>query len=217
MLILAIDTSLAACSACLADTGAVLARKSEPMARGHQERLAPMVRDLMVEVGVAFADLDRVAVTIGPGSFTGLRVGLAFAKGLGLALKRPVAGVGTLEALAMHEPDGDPIVAAIDAGRGHIYVQAFSAGTSRGPPARLLLASATDWLDRLVLDGRARSDVVLIGPGAAFLAAEIGGGRVADRAFPSARVVAALGAREPPSSAAPLYLRPPDATPKAHR
>jgi tRNA threonylcarbamoyladenosine biosynthesis protein TsaB len=64
------------------------------MDRGHQERLAPLAQEVMARAGLAFADLDRIAVTLGPGSFTGLRVGLAFAKGLGLALDRPVIGLG---------------------------------------------------------------------------------------------------------------------------
>ena len=100
MLTLALDTCLAACSAALDRDGQTVGWISEPMARGHQERLAPMVRDLMADCGVAFGDLDRIGVTVGPGSFTGLRVGLAFAKGLALALNRPCVGVGALEALA---------------------------------------------------------------------------------------------------------------------
>ena len=100
MILLALDTCLGACSAAIVDGAQVVASVSEPMTRGHQERLAPMARDLMAEGGLAFTRLDRIGVTIGPGSFTGLRVGLAFAKGLALALDRPCVGVGTLEALA---------------------------------------------------------------------------------------------------------------------
>ena len=89
MIILALDTALDACSAAVLDGGRVLAARSEPMARGHQERLAPLVAEVMAEAGSASTGLDRIGVTVGPGSFTGLRVGLAFAKGLGVALDRP--------------------------------------------------------------------------------------------------------------------------------
>ena len=92
MLILALDTALETCSAALVRGGRVLAARSEPMARGHQERIAPLVDELAREAGIAFAEVDRIGVTCGPGSFTGLRVGLAFAKGLGFALGRPVVG-----------------------------------------------------------------------------------------------------------------------------
>ncbi|MGH6971174.1 MAG: tRNA (adenosine(37)-N6)-threonylcarbamoyltransferase complex dimerization subunit type 1 TsaB, partial [Caulobacteraceae bacterium] len=85
MTILVIDTSLGACQAGLFESSRRLAGASEPMERGHQERLAPMVAEAMARAGLAFADVKRIAVTLGPGSFTGLRVGLAFAKGLRLA------------------------------------------------------------------------------------------------------------------------------------
>ncbi|MGH7024255.1 MAG: tRNA (adenosine(37)-N6)-threonylcarbamoyltransferase complex dimerization subunit type 1 TsaB, partial [Caulobacteraceae bacterium] len=100
MSLLAIDTCLAACQAAVISDGVALASLSEPMARGHQERLGPMVREAMDQAGLRFSELDRIAVTVGPGSFTGLRVGLAFAKGLALALDIPCTGVGTLAALA---------------------------------------------------------------------------------------------------------------------
>ena len=100
MIILALDTCLSACSTALLRDDVVLARRVEVMARGHQERLAGLVAETLAEAGLAFSDLNRIAVTVGPGSFTGLRVGLAFAKGLGSALGLPVIGIGTLEAMA---------------------------------------------------------------------------------------------------------------------
>jgi tRNA threonylcarbamoyladenosine biosynthesis protein TsaB len=82
------------------DGDAVRAARSEPMTRGHQERIAVLAREVMAEAGMKFVDLTRIAVTVGPGSFTGLRVGLSFAKGLATALSIPCVGVNTLEALA---------------------------------------------------------------------------------------------------------------------
>lgn len=98
MITLAFDTCLTACTAAVLEDERVLVSRVEPMARGHQERLAPLVYEVMTEAELSFDRLDRIGVTIGPGSFTGLRVGLAFAKGLGAALDRPVIGIGVLEA-----------------------------------------------------------------------------------------------------------------------
>src|SRR5678815_1575047 len=99
MIVLGLDTCLSSCSVAVRDGERVLASAREVMARGHQERLAPMAQAVMAEAGLSFDKLDRIAVTVGPGSFTGLRVGIAFAKGLALALDLPTVGVGSLEAL----------------------------------------------------------------------------------------------------------------------
>jgi tRNA threonylcarbamoyladenosine biosynthesis protein TsaB len=98
MKLLAVDTALGACSVAILDHQTVLAHHFVPMARGHAEALAPMVQDAMA--GIAFASLDRLAVTTGPGTFTGQRVGLAFMRGLRIALRKPLIGVTTLEAIA---------------------------------------------------------------------------------------------------------------------
>lgn len=102
MRVLAIDTALEACSAALLDTGSgmTLARQSRPMTRGHAEVLVPLISEVMIQSEIDFAQIDRVAVTTGPGSFTGLRVGLSAARGIGLAAGKPVVGLTTLAALA---------------------------------------------------------------------------------------------------------------------
>ncbi|MBF0307713.1 MAG: tRNA (adenosine(37)-N6)-threonylcarbamoyltransferase complex dimerization subunit type 1 TsaB, partial [Alphaproteobacteria bacterium] len=99
MLALGFDTSLQACSVALWRDGAVLARRSECMARGHAEALLPMIVAVMADGGAAWRDLTLIGVTVGPGTFTGIRIGLAAARGLGLAAGLPVAGVGTADAV----------------------------------------------------------------------------------------------------------------------
>lgn len=208
MRVLAFDTALEACSAAILDGGRVLAARSIPMARGHQERLAPLVAELLAEAGLTARELDRIGVTVGPGSFTGLRVGLAFAKGLGVALQRPVVGVGTLEALAASVEDaGGPVVAAIDARREQLYAQAFRDGRALGGPEALTLADAE------ALARAHGAPVVLVGSGARLLAPAFPEASVdlrpgADPVTLARRVAAAP---EPAARPRPIYLRAPDA------
>ena len=139
MIVLTIDTCLGACSAGLFDGDRPLAVRHEAMSRGHQERLAPMVAEVLAEAGVEPDQIDRVAVTIGPGSCTGLRVGVAFAKGFASAMAIPCIGIGTLEALSASLPasGGEPI-AVVDGKRGQVYAQTGVAGS----PAQLSYESA---------------------------------------------------------------------------
>src|ERR1043166_3265793 len=127
MLILAIDTALDACAAAVLDTSAgVVAQESQAMKRGHAEALMPLIARVMKASGVACPALDRIAVTPGPGSFTGLRVGLSAARGIALAADKPVVGVTTLTAYSaphVSEHGEHPIIAAIDARHDHVYLQ----------------------------------------------------------------------------------------------
>jgi tRNA threonylcarbamoyladenosine biosynthesis protein TsaB len=208
LIVLALDTALESCSAAVTDDGRTLAARSEAMARGHQERLGPLVREVMAEAGVPFSALDRVGVTIGPGSFTGLRVGLAFAKGLGFALERPVVGVGTLHALAA-SVQGDLVAAVVDARRGQFWVQMFAAGQPLMAPDALDPAEAAARLAELV----GAAPCTLVGSGAAELAPVIPGARRDPRLAPDPAAIARLTAAAPRPSAPPrpLYLRAPDA------
>lgn len=137
MRILAFDTALRACSAAvLIVKGAErkLARAYEARERGHAEVLMPMIEQVMREAGSAYQDLDRIAVTIGPGTFTGTRIGIATARGLGLALAIPVIGETSLAVMAhgiqaRSGSEDQPLAIAVDARRGQIYFQHFDAGS----------------------------------------------------------------------------------------
>lgn len=196
MIVLAVDTCLGACSAALVDGETVCARRFEPMVRGHQERLAPMVAEVMAEAGLPFTAVDKVAATVGPGSFTGLRVGLAFAKGLALALGKPCVGVGSLEALAAGF--SGRVIACADARHAQLYWQTFYDGRPLGPAALGPIEAIPNEAD------------ILTGPGAALLAPRIEFASVIEQAAPDPEAVArlAMDSDAPPK---PLYLRKPDA------
>lgn len=204
-MILAIDTCLGACSAAVTDGARVLAAAAEPMERGHQERLAPLVAEVMDAARTAFVDIERVAVTTGPGSFTGLRVGLAFAKGLALALGRPVVGVGTLHALAASESETGRVAAVVDARREQVYLQPFRDGAALAEAEALTAADAAARLAGLGEGWR------LVGSGAPLLAPLLAGSEVDARLAPDPAVIARIGAAAPLAPAYPVYLRAPDA------
>lgn len=201
MIVLALDTCLTACSAAVVADGAVRAARSESMARGHQERLALLVQEVLAEAGVAPAALDRIGVTLGPGSFTGLRVGLAFAKGLGAALDRPVIGVGVLEALAFEIKR--PCAAVIDARRDQVYLQTFAAAGAAEPSA-LSPEAAREAIAAL------GPGVTVVGPGAG-LFNDLPKAHIAARDAADPVAVARLAATRAPAPLTPLYLRAPDA------
>ncbi|WP_240606412.1 tRNA (adenosine(37)-N6)-threonylcarbamoyltransferase complex dimerization subunit type 1 TsaB [Phenylobacterium kunshanense] len=204
-MVLGLDTCLNACSVAVLDGGTVLAHASEAMARGHQERLAPMVQSVMAEAGLTFEQLERIGATVGPGSFTGLRVGVAFAKGLGSALAIPAVGVGALEALAAEA--GGLVAAAIDARRDQLYLQVFEDGHALMAPDVLPLGTAAARLAELSM-GR---PLTLIGSGAPLLADAARGADVRTPDGCDARHVAKLAAARSPGPLRPLYLRAPDA------
>ncbi len=189
----------------VADGGRVLASAREVMARGHQERLAPMARAVMAEAGVSFDRLERIGVTVGPGSFTGLRVGIAFAKGLASALSLPAAGVGTLEALAAEA--AGLVFAIVDARRGQVYLQGFEDGRAVMAPDALGAETAAARIAELAM-GR---DLTLVGSGAPLLAGFVPDARIILAEGCDARHVARLAAARDPAPLRPLYLRAPDA------
>lgn len=120
----------------------MLAQSSEDIGRGHAERLVPLVEALMRDAGVSMDALSGVAVTVGPGSFTGIRVGVSAARAFALGLSIPAVGVTTTESLAAmvveaHAPKG-PFCVLTGAGRGHVFFQCFDAAGLASGEARAL-------------------------------------------------------------------------------
>ncbi len=219
--ILAIDTALGACSAAILSGGEIKAGQFKLLHRGHAEALMDMIGAVEEEAGLRLLDMDRLAVTIGPGTFTGLRVGLSAARGMALAARCPLVGVTTLQAVAFAacsrtRPTDASIAAIFDARKDEVYFQMFSNNATPLNEARVLSR------DRVAEEiGRQAektgSAVTLVGTGAQLVAdilpTDFYG--VSDAPMqPNARIVAALAnivedvKTAPPN---PLYLRPPDA------
>ncbi len=218
---LAIDTALNGCSACVMDAGAAepVAMETLPIERGHAEALLPLIERVMAKVEGGFTSLDRVAVTVGPGSFTGLRVGLSAARAIALAAQVPCVGVTTLAAYAaplIMQQDASVSVAAIDARHGQVYVQAVAPRSMT-----LITPRISPVRDAVRMLGQA--SIRVVGTGAEIFANDA-------RAFglnvlscdpapcPDIVYVARLGLVANPESAPPrpYYLRPPDAKPQGH-
>ncbi len=218
--LLAVDTALGACSVAVfdQDQDQPIAVNSIELARGHAEALMPMIERAMLEAETAFDSLSRIVTTTGPGSFTGLRVGISAARGLALACHKPAVGVSTLAAFSapyLTTKDTIPVVAAIDALHGNIYFQMIGAG------GRMLVSPRIGSLEdaiRFVATGPVR----LVGPGANLLANRWPSGiqapaLVDPRPAPDIVWVARLGSTANPETAKPrpLYLKAPDAQPQA--
>ncbi len=218
MLILAIDTALDACAAGVLDTeaGRLIAQESQGMKRGHAEALMPLIARVMKASGIAFAGLDRIAVTTGPGSFTGLRVGISAARGIALAANKPVVGVTTLTAYAapIVSRNGEhPVISAIDARHDHVYFQAVSGNGGalirpRVAPVEEALAASAFGAPYLV--GNAATILADRWPADAPAPFKVDAQPAPDIAW-----VAWLGAAVSPNTAParPFYLRAPDAKP----
>jgi tRNA threonylcarbamoyladenosine biosynthesis protein TsaB len=204
--LLAVDTALGACSVAVLNGERMLAHRFEEMARGHAEALAPMVEATMQQAGVAFAALERLAVTTGPGTFTGQRVGLAFMRGLRVALKKPLIGITTLEAMAL--ATGAPRAAAIhDAKRDEAYLLLWDKG-------EIVLPSTVMSFKEALTRVGAFGPCALCGTGAAAAKMELDAEfRLTEIRQPDALWVARLALTRPASDTAPapLYLRAPDA------
>jgi tRNA threonylcarbamoyladenosine biosynthesis protein TsaB len=232
MVILAFDTSFGACSAAVrwrSATGEWLIRENyREMASGHAEALMPMIEEIMDAAVLCFADVARIAVTNGPGSFTGVRIGLSAARGFRLATGAPVVAVGSLAVIA-HRADsllptaapeidraGSRLAVCMDVRNGNLFAQVFRAAAT-DPVSRPLLIGAKElgsWLQSSPLGPRS---VVAVGSGAAQLAEACQGVEqpvavALPGILPHARNLIALAAPLPPAECvSPIYLREPDA------
>jgi tRNA threonylcarbamoyladenosine biosynthesis protein TsaB len=219
MRVLAIDTALEGCAAAVLDTGrgGIVASETLTMNRGHAEAVMPLIARIMDRSALEFAELDRIAVTAGPGSFTGLRVGIAAARGIALAASKPAIGLSTLAGFAapfIADDDSTHVVAAIDARHDHVYLQVF--GINGRTLVAPRIASLRDAV-RAALTGPAR----IVGSAAEMVAAAWPKAaepplQVEQRGAPNIAWIARLGAAAaegygPPK---PLYLRAPDAQPQ---
>ncbi len=217
MKILALDTASSWCAAAVYDSGTdtVLAEISENIGKGHAEVLMDYIEQAMTQSGIAMAKLDRVAFNVGPGSFTGVRIGVSAARGFALALDRPALGVSAFDALASEiavSHPGHPVLVLLEAHRGEIYAQAFGADAVAitGP---MVLARE----EALALIQQQSSETILAGSAAAALNETLAGSFSVARGEPTARIgtyakLAAL--HEPGEAPKPLYMRGPDVKPQ---
>ena len=200
-MILAIDTSTAACSvAMFADDGALIDARDEVIGRGHAERLMPMVEQLL-----AGRAPSQILVGCGPGSFTGLRVGLAAAHGMAIGWEVPLAGMSSLALLAVGAPGDGPVAAAMTGGHGELFVQAFDR-SPLAPSGELLNLSPEAAANSVAA-------TLVVGTGAALLVAARGSGEALDL-NPAARNALNLPIALRSLDPRPLYGRAPDARPR---
>ena len=200
--ILAITSSTAVVGVAVAAGGSVVAFEEITTDRRHAEELAPMVQRVMAAANLELGDLDALAVDVGPGRFTGLRVGLATVRSLAFALDLPVVGLTSLEILAAGQPDR-AVTAVIDARRAEVFQQSFNIDGSTSPA---LVGPADELAARI-----ASADVV-VGDGGDRYHELYGARLLADQA-PSASVLALLATEreaKPGRTIEPVYLREPD-------
>ncbi|MCB8840812.1 tRNA (adenosine(37)-N6)-threonylcarbamoyltransferase complex dimerization subunit type 1 TsaB [Aurantimonas sp. VKM B-3413] len=215
-LLLAIDTAFERCSAGILDldTGKMRARAEPEIGKGHAEQLMGIVETVLAEAGAGYADLRRIGVAAGPGSFTGIRVGVAAARGLALALDIPAIGIDTLEALAASHLGGDrPILSVLDARRGELYAELFhSSGISFAGPAAVEPGALAGFVAPI---GEGPLD--LVGTGAGIAGGALGeraGKILSEASVIDIEILARLAAlQEPDGPPAPIYLRGADAKP----
>lgn len=215
--LLALDCAAGACSAAVVDAAGVLAAARRVMERGQAEALMPLIAAVLADAGLAARDLDAVAATVGPGSFTGVRIGLAAARGIALAAGLPTVPVTTLEAVAEAVgPGPEPLLIVLDAKRNDFYGQWFgSDGAALGAPRAVGVESL--WSDRPA----GSTGVRIAGDAAAAVSDAVAPGGVSIRRVgsvgPDAQAVAAVAYRRLAAGTTgpltPLYLRAPDVTP----
>ena len=216
--ILALDTTTEACSVACWGCGKVISEDFLHLGRGHAEALVPMIASTIARSGLGYEQFDAIAVTIGPGTFTGLRIGLAAARGLALAMCKPMIGVTTLEAVAYAaRSEQRSVLAILDARRSQLYAQGFD---SMLMPLNAPSVVSPECIQSIVPEGpyvAAGTGIALARPHLLCPPASPGDATFdAGDGFPRATVVARIASTRPPAAAStvrPIYLRPPDAIP----
>jgi tRNA threonylcarbamoyladenosine biosynthesis protein TsaB len=204
-LVLGFDTAAAHCAAALLCGDRVVATRTEPMATGQAERLMPMLGEMLAEAGVGWGALAALAVGVGPGNFTGVRLSVAAGRGLAMGLGVPAIGVSGFDAAAHGLPR--PLLVALDARRGQVYLEGIGMEDAPQAPVLCALDSLPSWA---VAARRVAGDA------AAAVAAQTGGTTVSPACAPAeaiARIGAARAATGAQPRPAPLYLRDADAAP----
>lgn len=211
MLIMGLDTALKRCSVAILRGDEVLADESVGLERGHAEYLAPMAAAALAKAGVGVRDLDRVGVVVGPGGFTGVRVALSFARGLGVGTGLAVVGVTSLAALAA-PLEAQLVAPVIDARRGQVYAALYGAGGEALLPP---FVSEPKEVLKILKKKAGNAPLTLVGSGAGLVGPLPSGWAVSGSEDIDAKTVARLAAAAPAPEGppAPLYLRAPDAKP----
>lgn len=219
MILLAVDTALDDCAVAIhRDDGSSPTVVGEVIGRGHAEALMAMIETATTRAGVSLAEIDAFAASIGPGSFTGIRVGVAAVRGFAVATGRPALGVSSLEAIALRAragASGRPLMTVLDARKDEVYAGLFAGDGA--PIGEAMVISAVEAAARASAAG-----AVLAGPGSALVAAHMADPVVVS--LPEGRDVTAIAAiaagrlarGDIGAAPAPLYVRPPDAKPQGH-
>jgi len=219
-LLLGIDTATTGCSVALMRAETCLAENQTRMLRGHSEALPMMIDTVMKSAGVSFDQLDGIAVTRGPGAFTGLRVGLAAARALALSINKPCIGISTFESLSAETRrqeviDADTaLIVSIESKRTELFVAIYGSGGAETSPPSAQRPDEVEILDESI------SSVVIVGDASEKIEQALDGKiqtrRIKEIEVPDAKIVATLALQyiEKPELAlpTPFYLRAPDAT-----
>ncbi len=210
--ILASDTTQAACSVAVVHKGEPLACITEPMVRGHAEAIVPMIDHALQQAGVGMADMTRLAVTIGPGTFSGVRLGLAAMRGIAIVRQLPLIGVSSFWAMAQADPTPLPVTVSVAARSGVFYMQKFD---ETGAPVTGAAGDPQIVAQDEIINFCGTAPSAIVGSGAEAVSALI------REAVPSTAppwpdilsVARYAGEADTPTALPePIYLRPPDAT-----
>jgi tRNA threonylcarbamoyladenosine biosynthesis protein TsaB len=198
MLILSLDSAGPSCSACVWRDGVVLAQVVEHMERGQDQRMMPLLLDLMQQAKIEFSDLDRIAVTRGPGSFTGLRIGLAAARGIGLAANKPVIGIDRFSIFREQAQQlGKDLLVVINSKRKELYAQYYPADGSVPEPCMMTEDEIADYV-------KDKPGIIIAGDRQS----------KGNEAITCALLASRATVGEASTLPRPLYIRPPDVTVK---